>query len=75
MSGKVICHGICLAALILAFSGAFAQNQGETESTSEEPESRSVLRRGDGLSPKVSIHGFSDATFIAEDVSLPDDEE
>jgi len=73
--GRMMRSLVGLVALIFAFSGAFADSQAENESTSEEPESRSVLRRGGGLSPKFSLHGFADATLIAEESSLPDEDD
>lgn len=45
----------------------------EAEAESEETEARSVLSRGE-FSPKFSLHGFADATFVAEELSIPNDD-
>ena len=57
---------LCLLAALLIVGGTPA------ESGSEEEKPRSALRGGGGMSPKFSLHGFADATFIAEDLTFPD---
>jgi len=66
---------ICALTMLMAVSGALAENGSDEQPATEEEKPRSALRAGGGISPKFSLHGFADASFIAEDVSFPEDDD
>jgi len=77
---RVLMSGIFgLGVILLLSPAAHAENEepkktdGPTPSVQAE-EPRSVVGRAD-LAPKFSLHGFTDATFLAEDISPPVGEE
>jgi hypothetical protein len=65
---------LCCLALLLALTSASAEAETDDATSSEEPDSHSVLRTGQRLSPKFSLHGFADTTFLLQEAASPDDE-